>query len=125
MTTIVTTVTPDHRYFMRKSTREIVNYIEMLTGASYSIEDYQAMMMIPKNRLVSQALAAYRALPPAPADPTAIADLVRIICAELNRQAEASGPTPYVDLRVTDHAKLDGFFDLRALAEAIIRETRT
>lgn len=124
MTTIVTTVTPDHRYFMRKTKREIVNHIEMLTGAKYSIAEYRAMQEQPKDQLATLAMNAYRALPPAPADPTATADMVRIICAELNRQSEASGPTPYVDLRVTDHAKLDGFFDLRALAETVIRETR-
>lgn len=59
---------------------------------------------------------------PAPTKPTSVDDLIRVIKAELTRQNAQEGPSPYVDIisRDDDTAILDGEFDLRALATAIL-----
>jgi len=56
-----------------------------------------------------------------PTKPTSVDDLVQVIKAELIRQHEAPGPSPYVSIGGDgDPTVLDGTFDLRALATAIL-----
>jgi hypothetical protein len=121
MSVTVTYSTMDHRYFMRRTKSEIIARMEFIRGRIYTPKQYKDLSGWTKDALASKAVRLIRSLPPA-LDP--VDALIDVITAELRRQSEADGPTPYVDLRVSEHVKLDGHFDLKALAQAIIRETR-
>lgn len=120
MSITITYSTMDHRYFMRRTKSEIIARIEQMTGQRFDFAERFRMLHMFKDELATLAVNAARALP-APPDPVDV--LVGVIQTELRRQSEADGPTPYVDLRVSEHVKLDGHFDLKALAQAIIKGT--
>jgi len=117
MSITITYSTMDHRYFMRRTKQEIIARMEAIEGSVYTFKRYKDLSGWTKDALASEAVRLIRALP-APPDPVDV--LVGVITAELRRQSEADGPTPYVDLRVSEHVKLDGHFDLKALARAIL-----
>lgn len=117
--TTITYVTPDHRYFMRRTKREIIDRIEQMTGQQFDAVERLRMMHMFKDELATLAMNAWRALP-APPDP--VDGLIGVIIAELRRQSEADGPTPYARQHDgnQDRMTLDGVFDLRQLARAIV-----
>lgn len=118
MSITITYSTMDHRYFMRRTKSEIIARMEFIQGRIYTPKQYKDLSGWTKDALASKAVRLIRSLPPAP-DPVDV--LVGVITTELRRQSEVNGPTPYVDLRVSEHVKLDGHFDLKALAQAIIK----
>jgi hypothetical protein len=114
----ITYSTLDHRYFMRRTKSEIINRIELMLGHGYTFEQRRDLLTWTKDALASEAMRLVRELPPPP-DP--IDTLVQIIHAELRRQSEAQGPTPYYHLEPDWKAVMDGTFDLRQLAQAILK----
>lgn len=118
MSVTITHVTLDHRYFMRRTKREIIARIEEMQGRKFDFSELHHMIDWPKDRLANEAMRLVRQLPPPP-DPAE--QLVPVIVAELQRQADSIGQSPYADTRVPDHSKLDGFFNLRELAHAIVK----
>lgn len=118
MSITVTYSTIDHRYFMRRTKSEIIARIEAMTGIILQGDERRNAMILSKDELASQAMAAYRALPAAP-DPADT--LVQVITDELRRQAEEPQATQYVSAGLSDAVMLDGTFDLRQLAQAILK----
>jgi hypothetical protein len=114
----ITYSTLDHRYFMRRSKRDIIARMEGLRGQIYMGSQRANLMSMTKDELASEAMRMVRALPPPP-DP--VDTLVQVIHAELRRQSEAQGPTPYYHLEPDWKAVMDGTFDLRQLAQAILK----
>jgi hypothetical protein len=114
----ITYSTLDHRYFMRRTKNEIIRRIEELSGRPCSIGERQNLMTWTKDALASYAMGLVRELPPPP-DP--VDTLVQVIVTELRRQSEAQGPTPYYHLEPDWKAVMDGVFDLRQLAQAILK----
>ena len=117
MSITVTYTTLDHRYFMRRTKREIISHIEQLQGRKFDFSERLATLAMTKDQIADEAMRLVRALP-APPDPVDV--ITKAIIAELLHQADKAGPSPYVDARVPDHVKLDGFFDLRELARAAL-----
>lgn len=118
MSITVTYSTIDHRYFMRRSKGQIINRIGELRGQPITIGEYSNMMTMTKDELASEAMRIVRALPPPP-DPADT--LVQVIHAELHRQAEEPHGTQYVSPDLSDAVMLDGTFNLRQLAQAILK----
>lgn len=115
--TTITYVTPDHRYFMRRTRSEIISRIEQMTGQRFDNIERLRMESMHKDELATLAMTAWRALP-APPDPVDV--LVGVITAEFRRQTDEGKPGPYYHLEPNWQATLDGTFDLRALARAIL-----
>lgn len=65
---------------------------------------------------IRQLADIIQAQPPDPAD-----TLVQVITDELRRQAEEPHGTQYVSAGLSDAVMLDGTFDLRQLAQAILK----
>lgn len=118
MSITITWSTPDHRYFMRRSKSEIITRIGELRGYPITTDQYNVMKNWTKDALASEAMRLVRALPPPP-DP--VEQMASIIAAELRRQAEENGPTPYYHLEPKWVALLDGHFNLRQLAQAVLK----
>lgn len=121
MSITITYSTMNHRYFMRRTKADIIGWIEHLRGKQMDREERLATLAMTKDQIADEAMRLVRALP-APPDPVDV--ITKAITAELLYQADKAGPSPYVDVRVPDHAKLDGFFDLRELARAVLEATR-
>lgn len=119
MSITVTYSTIDHRYFMRRTKSEIIRRIGELRGQPITIGEHSNMMTMTKDELASEAMRLVRALPPPP-DPADT--LVQVIHAELHRQSEEPHGTQYVSAGLlSDAVMLDGTFDLRQLAQAILK----
>lgn len=118
MSITVTYSTIDHRYFMRRTKSEIIRRIGELRGQPITIGEHSNMMTMTKDELASEAMRLVRALPPPP-DPADT--LVQVITDELRRQAEEPHGTQYVSAGLSDAVMLDGTFDLRQLAQAILK----
>lgn len=111
-------ITIDHRYFMRLNKRQIIARIEQMSGVKRFGKDYVDMCAMTKDELASEAMRLFCALPPPP-DPADT--LVQVITDELRRQAEEPHGTQYVSAGLSDAVMLDGTFDLRQLAQAILK----
>jgi len=69
MTIVEYHVTPDHRYFMRRSKAEIVSKIEQMSGSRVEGELYAEMMAMSKPQLAERAMRIWRMLPRDPENP--------------------------------------------------------
>lgn len=119
MSITITYSTMDHRYFMRRTKSEIIARIEQMNGRRFDAIERFRMLHMFKDELATLAVNAASTLP-APPDPLDV--LVGVITAELRRQAETDGPAPYARQHDGNPARitLDGVFDLRQLARAIL-----
>ena len=119
MSVTITWSTPDHRYFMRRTKSDIVRMIGELRGQPLTIGEHTNMMTMTKDQLASEAMQLVRALPPPP-DP--VEQMVGVIHGELVRQKDTSKLSPYVSAVDRDSdVMIDGFFNLRELAQAILK----
>lgn len=63
MTIVTYEVTPDYRYFYRRTKRDIIDKIEQMVGVQYTFNEREAMMSLSKAELASIAFKICRSLP--------------------------------------------------------------
>jgi hypothetical protein len=63
MTIITYDVTPTHRYFMRRTKRDIIDKIEQMTGVRKTNAEIDNLMTLSKDQLASLAMQTFRSLP--------------------------------------------------------------
>lgn len=66
MTIVTYDVTPTHRYFMRRTKRDILDKIEQMTGTALTSAQRQLMSEWSKSDLANHAMKIVRSLPNEP-----------------------------------------------------------